>query len=281
MVKAEDTAIDEIVVVLLSGGIDSTTAATMESQDPSKGVYFLTKKTDLPEFERALEIGQVLKDAYSNVAGHYVLSFDLENAIRSQAENKEPEIGRRSFDSLNDRTLERSMGRLGDRASKTDAIPSGYPGFRDEMFALIGLDLCERIVLSYFQKDPSKKLAGRVVLGTTGEDMRNFNDIRPEIYTDHINSIAALKESPRLTGKPLQTYLPFADMSKTDVIKLGMKVNAPLDLTWSCYSKGPNPCSVTNPKPQNYIEWCDQCHWRSDAFSRLGIADPALRLYKR
>jgi 7-cyano-7-deazaguanine synthase len=54
-------------------------------------------------------------------------------------------------------------------------------------------------------------------------------------------------------------------MSKAEIVRYGMALGAPLELTWSCYAGGERPCGV-----------CDSCQLRAAGFAAAGLADPAL-----
>ena len=58
---------------------------------------------------------------------------------------------------------------------------------------------------------------------------------------------------------------PFAGMSKADVVKKGLDLKVPFELTWSCYEGGEKPCGT-----------CGTCIDRAKAFAANGVKDPAL-----
>jgi len=64
---------------------------------------------------------------------------------------------------------------------------------------------------------------------------------------------------------PLQVETPIIHMSKAEIVRFGMQLRAPLELTWSCYLGGDTPCRR-----------CDSCILRANGFSEAGIPDPAL-----
>ncbi|MER3602015.1 MAG: 7-cyano-7-deazaguanine synthase [Nitrososphaerota archaeon] len=67
--------------------------------------------------------------------------------------------------------------------------------------------------------------------------------------------------------RPLRLLAPLILLSKAEVIKLGLRLGAPLELTWSCHERRKEPCGA-----------CGGCEARRRAFSELGLEDPALRV---
>ena len=67
------------------------------------------------------------------------------------------------------------------------------------------------------------------------------------------------------SGKQLEIKAPFVGMTKAGVVKLGMELKVPYELTWSCYEGGEKPCGK-----------CGTCIDRAKAFEQNGIADPAI-----
>ena len=58
---------------------------------------------------------------------------------------------------------------------------------------------------------------------------------------------------------------PFVNMTKKDIVKLGLELGVPYELTWSCYEGGDKPCGV-----------CGTCRDRMAAFEANGVTDPLL-----
>lgn len=67
------------------------------------------------------------------------------------------------------------------------------------------------------------------------------------------------------SGEQLRIIAPFVEMTKADIIKKGLELNVPYELTWSCYEGGDKPCGV-----------CGTCRDRIRAFELNDIADPLL-----
>lgn len=67
------------------------------------------------------------------------------------------------------------------------------------------------------------------------------------------------------SGNQLQIHAPFVQMTKADVVGIGLRLGVPYELTWSCYEGGDTPCGV-----------CGTCRDRAAAFEANGVPDPAL-----
>ena len=67
------------------------------------------------------------------------------------------------------------------------------------------------------------------------------------------------------SGHQLRIEAPFVNMNKAEVVKLGLELEVPYHLTWSCYEGGDKPCRK-----------CGTCIDRAAAFAANGVADPAL-----
>lgn len=67
------------------------------------------------------------------------------------------------------------------------------------------------------------------------------------------------------SGGQLKVEAPFVSCTKSEVVKTGLELNVPYELTWSCYEGGEKPCGV-----------CGTCIDRAEAFRLNGVKDPAL-----
>ena len=86
----------------------------------------------------------------------------------------------------------------------------------------------------------------------------------PDCSLDFVN---AMNEAIVLgTGGELHMEAPFVQWSKADIVKKGLELNVPYELTWSCYEGGDKPCGV-----------CATCIDRVRAFELNGIIDPLVR----
>ena len=68
------------------------------------------------------------------------------------------------------------------------------------------------------------------------------------------------------SGEQLHIEAPFVSMTKADVVRKGLELNVPYELTWSCYEGGEKPCGV-----------CGTCRDRIAAFKANGVADPLMK----
>lgn len=79
--------------------------------------------------------------------------------------------------------------------------------------------------------------------------------------------VAAMNNAIREgTGGELHMEAPFVEWSKADIVKKGLELNVPYELTWSCYEGGDKPCWV-----------CATCIDRKRAFELNGSVDPLLK----
>jgi 7-cyano-7-deazaguanine synthase len=126
-------------------------------------------------------------------------------------------------------------------------VPSSYVPFRNAHFLSIAVSWGE--VLG----------ASKIFIGAVAEDSSGYPDCRPEYY-EAFNWVIALGTKP---ATKLEIVTPVIGMRKSEIIRRGMELGAPFELTWSCYQSEDVACGV-----------CDSCALRLRAFEEAGVADP-------
>jgi len=95
-----------------------------------------------------------------------------------------------------------------------------------------------------------------VFYGAQKQDRYGYWDCTPE-FVERLNATLALNR-----GKPVRVQAPFADLSKADIVRLGVRLNVDFSLTWSCYRGVPPACGT-----------CPTCVERAAAFREAGVSD--------
>lgn len=100
----------------------------------------------------------------------------------------------------------------------------------------------------------------QIVCGFNAEEGATFPDNTPA-FVEAINK--SLKFS---TENHVKVIAPVIALNKEQIIRKGIEIDAPLDLSWSCYYSGETPCGT-----------CESCMRRARAFKKFGIDDPSMR----
>jgi 7-cyano-7-deazaguanine synthase len=100
--------------------------------------------------------------------------------------------------------------------------------------------------------------AEKVYIGAVEQDSSGYPDCRPAYY-EAFNQVVKLGTKD---GR-IEIATPLIQLRKSGIVRLGLELGAPLDLTWSCYSREDRACGV-----------CDSCVLRLRAFQEAGSADP-------
>jgi 7-cyano-7-deazaguanine synthase len=100
--------------------------------------------------------------------------------------------------------------------------------------------------------------AAKIYIGAVEPDSSGYPDCRPAYYEAFNRVIhAGTKEGN------IEIVTPLIAMRKAEIVRLGLELNAPFDLTWSCYRHEDRACGV-----------CDSCVLRLQAFKAAGVRDP-------
>jgi 7-cyano-7-deazaguanine synthase len=127
------------------------------------------------------------------------------------------------------------------------AIPITYVPFRNAHFLAAAVSWAEVIA------------ATAIFIGAVAEDSSGYPDCRPQYYR-------AFEQVIRVGTRPetrIRIETPVIAMRKSEIVRRGVELGAPLERTWSCYQSDDEACGI-----------CDSCRLRLRAFSDAGIADP-------
>ena len=125
-------------------------------------------------------------------------------------------------------------------------IPVTYVPFRNAHFLSAAVSWAE--VLG----------ADSIYIGAVEQDSSGYPDCRPAYYQAFQQVV-----NTGTRDSSISIYTPLIEMSKADIVRLGLETKAPLDLTWSCYREEQEACGT-----------CESCVLRLRAFAAAGVADP-------
>jgi 7-cyano-7-deazaguanine synthase len=196
-------------VVLLSGGLDSYTAAAIARRDGYE-LFALTLQygqVHAREVQAAREVARAL-----GVTRHIELDVNLA-AFGGSALVGSAEVPK-------DRPFDRD-----------DEIPITYVPARNTIFLALALAWAEVVG------------AGAIVIGVNALDYSGYPDCRPE-YLAAFERLAALATRAGVEGRPLRILAPLLQLSKADIIRRGVSLGVDYALTHSCYDPDPQgrPC---------------------------------------
>ena len=218
----------ERAVVLLSGGLDSTTCVCWARRE---GYALHALSIDYGQRHR-LELERAAQIAAALEIPHRVVRVDL-SAIGGSA--------------LTDAAIEVPK----DRADAPDEIPVTYVPARNTVFLAVALGYAE--VLD----------ARALVIGANAVDYSGYPDCRPA-FLDAFERLANVATKAGVEGRALRVLAPLLHLSKAEIVRLGLELEAPYALTVSCY----------DPVGDAACGRCDACRLRLAGFAGAGASDP-------
>jgi len=218
-------------VLLLSGGMDScVTAAIARERHGAGNVAALHAGYGQRTQERERRAFEEIADFYG-MRERLVVQLEHFRAIGGSA--------------LTDKKIAVPEGELGTPAPHGN-IPVTYVPFRNAHFLSVAVSWAEAIG------------AEAVYIGAVAEDSSGYPDCRPEYYR-------AFQDLVRVGTRPetnIEIITPVITLRKSEIIRRGVELGAPLHLTWSCYQSEDAACGA-----------CDSCLLRLRAFAEAGVAD--------
>ena len=218
----------EKAVVLLSGGLDSCTCMAVAK---SKGYEVYPISFNYHQ-RHSIELKGAKKIAdFYGVKKHLIIETNMEDIGGS---------------ALTDTHIDVPDGDV-DR----DTVPVTYVPARNMIF------------LSYAMGYAEVLGASHVYIGVNSVDYSGYPDCRPE-FIEKFQSLANFATTATaVEGKKITIETPLQQLDKKEIVKLGVKLGAPLQFTHSCYKGGEKACGV-----------CDSCKLRLRGFAEAGVEDP-------
>ncbi len=132
-------------------------------------------------------------------------------------------------------------------------IPSTYVPARNIIFLSSALSYAEALG------------AKAVFIGAHAQDYSGYPDCRPGFY--HAFRKAAARGTKRgVQRNSISIKTPLIMKNKAAIIRLGLSLGVPFELTWSCYNGSSKPCGR-----------CDSCYYRAKGFKEAGVTDPLIK----
>ena len=214
-----------LTIALVSGGLDSCVSAAFAGETDDLAFLHVSygQRTETRE-----------RRAFREIAAHYGVTRTLEARL-------DP-LGAIGGSALTDRSRDAVRARRCD-----STIPDTYVPFRNTHLLAIAVSWAEVIG------------ARKVVIGAVEEDSSGYPDCREEYY-EAFNRLVQVGTRPETR---VEVVTPLIHMSKDDIVREGMRLKAPLHLTWSCYTESDAACGR-----------CESCLLRLKGFREAGLRDP-------
>ncbi|MFN2578509.1 MAG: 7-cyano-7-deazaguanine synthase QueC [Pyrinomonadaceae bacterium] len=222
--KDEETP--HLAICLVSGGMDScVTAAIAREENDELGFLHVSygQRTEARE-----------QRAFSDLADHFGVQKRLVTSIEY--------LKLIGGSSLTDQKI--PVAKAPPSASE---IPTSYVPFRNSHLLAIATSWAE------------VNSACRIYIGAVAEDSSGYPDCRPEFYEAFQKTI----DTGTRPDTHIEIVTPIISLRKSEIVKRGLELGAPLELTWSCYLSEDAACGG-----------CDSCALRLRAFAEAGLTDP-------
>jgi len=219
-------SVERVAIILVSGGMDSCVTAAIANEENDDLAFLHISYGQRTEARE--------RNAFNDIADFYEVEKRLDISIEHLAK-----IG---ASSLTDSKIDVTEA---DLDSKT--IPTSYVPFRNANMLSIAVSWAEVIG------------ANSIYIGAVAEDSSGYPDCRPEFYDAFQKTIDAGTKP----DTQIEIRTPIIHLSKAEIVKKGIELGAPLELTWSCYRSEELACRT-----------CDSCALRLRGFEQAGEKDP-------
>lgn len=231
-------------VIVLSGGLDSTTCMGIAQQEGFElfPMTFHYGQRHNREIEQAKKVAD-----YYKVSDHRIVDLSFLQQIGGSALTDEtidvPEVVENMINNAETSSAEKN------EPNKND-IPVTYVPARNLIFLSLATAYAEVVC------------AEAIFIGVSAVDYSGYPDCRPEFIESMTQTISRATKAGA-TGQHIRIEAPLMHLSKSETISKGMSLNVPYHLTTSCYKGEEEACGV-----------CDSCQLRIKGFKDAGFQDP-------
>lgn len=212
-------------ICILSGGMDSTLSS------------YIAKKDGYEIIAVHFNYGQRTQDRELKAFRDICEKLNIKNKYEIDI----PFFAQIGANALTDKNIDVPTGGL------EAGVPITYVPFRNGIFLAITAAIAE------------KEGATAMYIGVVQEDSSGYPDCTEEFIKDIKKAInQGTKENTKI-----EIITPLVHLSKTKIVQEAVKLNVPLELTWSCYKDEVEACGV-----------CDSCRLRLNGFKLAGVKDP-------
>jgi len=236
-------------LVLLSGGLDSTTVASMALRQG----YELSAVTVHYGQVHAREVDAARRVAEALGIKQRVVDLTFFRDLAWYSALTHPD----QFSLPAKRSVEEMAA----------SIPITYVPLRNTLFVTLGAAFLESEALDAIERRgvAQAELEVRLFIAANALDYSGYPDCRPEFYASATETVRLGSKLGTQYGVAIRIETPLIAMTKAEIVRAAVTAGAPLEHTWSCYQGGDIPCGR-----------CDSCLLRAKGFVEAGLADPAL-----
>lgn len=227
------------IVVLLSGGLDSSTLAylTAKKSKPHLNNRVFTLTFDYGQRHKKELVSACKISKAIDAEDHKIVKFDLTKWGGSSLTDNNLKIPKNRKFSSNSQLTGRS-------------IPNTYVPARNTIFLSFALAYAEAI------------RASEIYIGVNSIDYSGYVDCRAA-FIRRFQELAKVATVSGVEGKQVKIKTPLINMTKEEIVRLGQKLGVNWALSWSCYSGEKLACGL-----------CDSCQLRLKGFALASIKDP-------
>lgn len=215
-----------LAICLVSGGMDSCVTAAVANQEVAELAFLHVSYGQRTE--------QRERRAFEELGDHY--------GVRQRLVVSLEHLGEIGGSSLTDRRLAITSADLA-----SQSIPTSYVPFRNAHLLSVATSWAEVVGAEY------------IYIGAVAEDSSGYPDCRTEFY-EAFQRVISFGTKPQTR---IEIRTPVIAMKKWQIVELGKSLDAPFELTWSCYGESEQACGD-----------CDSCALRLRAFRQAGLKDP-------